>query len=71
MIDLVARKITLQGRTQDITGFQVWWQSPVGLFDKLEEAQAKVVELELDPRQMIVPVSVAIAADGTYEVIGR
>jgi hypothetical protein len=70
MIQLAQRLVTIQGKEEKILSFEVWFQTPWGLIDKLDDAVARCVAHDIDPNINLVPVSVAIT-ETNYEVIGR
>jgi hypothetical protein len=49
---------------------RVWFQTPFGLVEELNEAVERVQEHGIDPEVSIVPVSVAVT-DTLYEVCGH
>ena len=72
MINLADRTITLKGKTTTIEDFAVWFRTPFGLHASLDTALAAVREGDLDPKHTVVPVAVAVGADGTtYEEMPR
>ncbi len=71
MFNLKERTITLNGRPDHITQFQVWFQVPTkGLLPNLEDAIKICEGLDLDPNLCIVPVPVAVGQN-TYELLIR
>jgi hypothetical protein len=71
MYNLPERTITLRGKEHPILAFEVWFQTPVGLFANVEDASKHLQGMDFDPRLCMVPVTVAIAADGIYEVMSK
>jgi len=53
----------------DIIKFEVWFQTPYGLFKELADAIVRVEENDFDANLNVRPVSVAITETG-YEVCG-
>jgi hypothetical protein len=71
MIQKVDKTVTLQGKTEPILRFEVWFQTPFGLFTDLDEALRRVAGSgDLDPEMNVVPVSVAVC-DTLYELCGH
>lgn len=70
MIDLKAKTMTLNGETQNIKLFAVWWVGIDGLYTTIDEALQDCVRNNVEPN-MLRPVSVAIGTLGHYEVIMR
>lgn len=70
MFNLRTRVIELDGRTDPLLDFQVWWVVPTfGLFTKLEEAVARCEANDMDPQSCCVPTCVAVGQNGLYEVL--
>jgi hypothetical protein len=70
MINLDDRSIILNGETQGIKRFEVWFVGVDGIHTTLEEA-LKDCEKNQVPSNMLRPVSVAIGTHGTYEIFMR
>lgn len=69
MIDLVNKVLTRANDVTPIKTFEVWWQTPNGLFTDLDEARGWCVAKDM-PLEVIRPVPVAIGENAYYEVIG-
>lgn len=70
MINLKDKTLTLNGETQNIKKFEVWWVGVDGLHTTLDEALADCLKNEV-PDNMLKPVSVVIGVHGHYEVFMR
>jgi hypothetical protein len=72
MYNLIERTITLGHSQYPIEQFVVWFQTPLGLFDRLEDAIERLRGCDFDPGEigMIVPVTVAYN-NQAYEVMSR
>lgn len=71
MFNLTNHTVTLGSTTYHIERFEVWFQSPMGLFDNIDLALEKCKSNDIDGEFFIAPVPVAIAAGGIYEVLIR
>lgn len=70
MISLDAKVLSLIGRTLPITHNEVWWASPIGIFETLDQAKNLFPD-GLQNEVRAVPVAVNRDADGRivhYEV---
>ena len=54
-----------------IMKWDVWFVTPFGLATSLDQAVARCIESDLDPEMCIKPVPVALAEDGSYELVAR
>lgn len=54
-----------------ITKWQVWFQTPFGIYDNLPDAAERCKTADLEPDMNIVPVPVAINKYGQPEVCRR
>lgn len=70
MINLKERTLHLNGQTEQIKEFVVWWVGVHGLYTDLDEALADCVKHDMDP-VLLRPVSVAIGINAHYEVFMR
>jgi hypothetical protein len=68
MFDITQKELDLQGKKEPITSFQVWFQTPFGLYEELEEAIKKCEDTDLHPLTCVVPVPVAVS-ETLYEVL--
>lgn len=71
MYNLVEKTITLDGHTEPIVRFEVWFQTPVGLCTNVDIAVQALESMDFDPRISMVPVTVAIASNTLYEVMSK
>lgn len=69
MINLVDKIVELKDSKGNITSFEVWWVTPFGMFDKLDEAIVRLKEIDLDPNLILKPIVVAICDNGLYEPV--
>lgn len=69
MVDRRNQRLIQGGKNEPIVRFEVWWQTPFGLFLDIKEAIKKLDETDMDIEGLIRPVSVAVGTT-TYEVIG-
>lgn len=70
MISLKENQITLGDKSEPILRFEVWFQSPFGLLTDRVGAIEQVAAHDLEPDQVLIPVSVAVS-ETLYEVVGR
>lgn len=70
MISLIDRTISIRGRTETIKKFEVWFVTPLGLHDELEDAVNRCVSGDLDPDKAVQTVCVAVG-ETLYEVMCR
>jgi len=63
--------MTLDGVTEPVTGFEVWFSTPLGLTTSLEEAIERCESNDLLPELNIAPVAVAVTSTRRYEVLSR
>jgi hypothetical protein len=72
MISSALDFISLENSRKQITGFEVWWQSDLGLFASLIEAKAQFIDND-EIRDLVRAVPVAVyRVEGiviTYEVL--
>lgn len=61
MIDLEHKMIRQQDKVEPILDWRVVFQTPVGWFEKLDDACLACSELDLDPTLCVVPVAMAIS----------
>jgi len=71
LFDLENRTLTFAGKESTIARWEVWFQTPVGLMTTLTDALNACTQNDFPPNQVIVPVPVAVDADGRYEIIIR
>lgn len=71
MVDVANQTLRFKGKTLPITAFVVWFMTPFGLIDNLDEAVDKCNENDVPPQAVIVPVPVAIDEEGRYEMVVR
>ena len=69
MVDLEKEIIYLEGKREEIKEWQVWWISPNGLHQSLQEAKLEMEKLGAE-LLMLRPVSVAVS-DTLYEMMMR
>ena len=60
-----------RGEEQPIEEWVVWFSTPYGLFETAAEASTRCEDGDLDPELCVMPVPVAVAEDGAYEVVVR
>lgn len=53
-----------------IKRWDVWFQTPFGLCTTLDEAVAKVKELDMNPNMVIIPIPIAVS-ESTHEAYFR
>jgi hypothetical protein len=70
MYSIKDKTLTIQGQTTSIERWEVWFQTPFGLIENLDDAIIRVESSDCDPNFTIVPVVVAIAGS-RYEVISK
>lgn len=70
MINLKDKTLHLNGQTEQIKEFVVWWVGVNGLYTSLDEAIEDAEKHEVDPT-LLRPVSVAIGVNAHYEVFMR
>lgn len=68
MFDITQKELNLQGKREPITHFDVWFQTPFGLYETVEEAIKKCEDTDLLPLTCVVPVPVAVS-ETLYEVL--
>lgn len=68
---LEAKSITLDGVTEPIAGFEVWFSTPFGLTTSLDDAIARCNNNDILPELNISPVAVAVTSTRRYEVVSR
>lgn len=68
MVNLVAKRIDVNGQDVPIKEFVVWFQTPFGLFNTLEKAAQACSSRDLLPELCVKPVAVAVGFEGVYEV---
>jgi hypothetical protein len=71
MVVLKGMSLTLDGITEPVTGFEVWFSTPLGLTTNLDEAIEKCESNDLIPDLNIAPVAVAVTPTRRYEVLSR
>lgn len=71
MVILKGKSMTLDGVTEPVTGFEVWFSTPLGLTTSLEEAIERCESNDLLPELNIAPVAVAVTSTRRYEVLSR
>jgi len=71
MFNLEEESLTFGGKTAPIVTWAVWFSTPFGLIEHLQEASARCLENDMKPNAVIAPVPVAIDAEGRYEIIMR
>ncbi len=69
--DFDKETIELGGKTLKMFMWQVWFQTPLGLFQDLAIACQRCKDNNLDPNAVISPCPVAIDEAGRYEIILR
>lgn len=70
MINLEKQTLILFGEEHPIVKWEVWFQTPTGLADKLEDAITSVMKNDFSPNLTIRPVTVATDSAGRYELVG-
>lgn len=60
MIDMAKNKIVRGGAVEDIVAWRVWFKTPFGYGETIEEALATIETAELNPHTSVKPVAVAI-----------
>lgn len=72
MISLLESSIhDVHERSRTIDRWAVWFRTPVGLHSELSAAINWCTKNDMNPDLMIVPVPVAVAANGMYEAVSR
>ncbi len=71
MINVKDNLIELNNGAYPILKYEVWFQTPLGLFTNAEEATQRISACDLDPLLLVHPVAVAVADSGIYEVAQR
>lgn len=72
MVDLIDNKLILGGTAHEIQSWQVWWQTPFGLYTERTEAIARLQQAGMDPELVLCPVPVAVGHNQfVYEVVAR
>ena len=73
MIDLDKNhlKTPMMPAADEINRWEVWFQTPMGLYETFEEAQKMCVANDWLPSLMIVPVPVALDHEDNYEISTR
>lgn len=73
MVNVVTMQMGLNSKLRPIVRFAVFWQTPLGLMDdgSRELAIERLREADLEPALNMIPVSVAIDDQDSYEIIGR
>lgn len=71
MFHLTNKTLTFDSKPLPIKQFTVWFITPMGLIERIDDAIEKCKESDMDPELCIVPVPVAIDEAGRYEVIVR
>lgn len=61
MIDLKSQMIRQFGRDEPILRWQVVFQTPMGWFEKLSDANEACAAVDLNPQLCVVPVVMAIS----------
>lgn len=69
MFNREKKAVVIQGKTEPVLKFEVWFQTPMGLFDAYEDAVKRLIADDMDINQCMKPVAVAISSS-SYEVIG-
>lgn len=71
MVLLVEKTLRVGGedKVEDIVGFEVWFNTPWGLFKDLDRAIQECETNGLDPELSIKPTCVVMGSDGGYETI--
>jgi len=69
MINLVDQTITLMNKTDKIKVWSVWFETPVGLTDNIDNVREYCLANDFDMNMCITPVPVAIGEEGLYEVV--
>jgi hypothetical protein len=67
MIDLESNTRMFQGKTEQIEKWTVWWMTPRGLVETLNEAKYVSSQLDMDVNAICIPLVVAITTT-SYEV---
>ena len=70
MFDIEQQEIRLQGKTEKILRYEVWFMTPFGLIDNLEEAIERVKRIDMVVELTIRPVAIAIS-ETLFEVVSR
>lgn len=71
MFNLGKGTLSGNGWERPIAHWEVWFQTPKGLCETLDEAVEVCKSLDMEPDAIIRPVPVAITAHGNYEIIAR
>lgn len=69
MIDFNDMTVTIGRKKGIITNFEVWWMTPIGLAETLQDAKDKLTELNI-PFDVLKPLVVAVSENGLYEPLG-
>lgn len=70
MVNIAANEIVIKGQSEVIESWEVWFQTPFGLYATIQEAKDRVQSSDLDPDLVCVPVPVARSRN-LYEVVTR
>jgi hypothetical protein len=71
MFDLSEKTLTFDNKPLNIVKWQVWFATPFGLIETLDQAIARCRENDMEPNAIVSPVPVAIDEAGRYEIIMR
>jgi hypothetical protein len=71
MIDLKSNTIRYRNKIHNIDHWEVWFQTPWGLFDDRLGAVERCLANDVDPDSNVVPVAIALAEGDIYEVCQR
>ena len=71
MIEISTNTILFNGGIYQIHYWNVWYMTPMGLFQDREWAIREVTKNDMDPNFTVVPVPVAIGPNDIYEVYTR
>lgn len=70
MLDLKNQELVFDDQIYPITGWSVWFLTPMGLITNLQAAIERMKSNDMDPTVTILPVAVALSSkDGKYEIV--
>ena len=70
MISYTQSLITLNGKTEPILRYEVWFQTPFGLVQSVQDGIKQCAAVDFEPDRTLLPVSVAVS-ESMYEICGR
>jgi len=71
VVDLQTKTLCMDGMTECIIGFEVWFATPLGLCVTLEEAIEICEKNDIIVNLNVGPVAVAVTQSRRYEIISH